>query len=701
LDVDHPYPYDAIMCPQGYTVAYKQITFNETSHDAAILIQQDSGTTLQNRHLISQFDIQNSYGTQKLTKQVAPNQFLDYIDSHALNPGVYTVVAFTMSGKISTPTILEIINSSTTAGLSSSAPTLTTQSNIPGTSPPTFPQLSMISSIGSQSSLFAVLGTVGAIALILRHRSWRPSNNLGLSITIGFLIFTAILPAITSSQALAEDYTQASQGIEAHNTTSTFTSATTEFDFYGAQVPEQTDQGFSVQNNQFTNGFTEGTTFLWSQSVIQFEIPSGTGATAQTCSTQGGSYTCEMPKSIEIRGAPQLWTATSNGACPTGWTNNGDGTCYELFLGTWWGIGWSSLQHFDLYVYQQINSDGSITLNEKYRTCDSTCSIFTTIETASTEVVGQPGNFYYYLGNNEHQYPVWGVQALVAECGTCSFFANFKAGTYATATYTINSSGNGVFRPAGTAYSPTEQNENLCWWPTISSTGGSNPTFSTSARYNNSTTPCHEGSHFPDPGIQINAYDQSGNSLSGLQVSAYDSSNNLLQQGYTPLYVPVATGGTYYVDFDNYNNHLTSIGDYPSVTSYSINTSWGGQATVNVPSSGNVTVNGYYATNSGTSNNLKVTSADMNDNSLTGFYMQLGQGGTQINQGYTPVTFSSLSGSGTAYVVYANSYCNPTTLTNYAFTRWGDGTTTSGDTVNLYYDTSIKAYYTVTSVSHC
>jgi uncharacterized protein YfaP (DUF2135 family) len=66
----------------------------------------------------------------------------------------------------------------------------------------------------------------------------------------------------------------------------------------------------------------------------------------------------------------------------------------------------------------------------------------------------------------------------------------------------------------------------------------------------------------------------------------------------------------------------------------------------------------------------------MNDNSLTGFYMQLDKGGTQINQGYTPVIFSSLSGSGTQYVVYANSYCNPNTLTNNAFTRWEDGTTT-------------------------
>jgi hypothetical protein len=235
---------------------------------------------------------------------------------------------------------------------------------------------------------------------------------------------------------------------------------------------------------------------------------------------------------------------------------------------------------------------------------------------------------------------------------------------------------------------PAEENKDICWWNSISSTGGSNPTFSTSAIY---STSCAS-----DPGIYISATDTSGNNLTGLAVSVYNSANQLVASGYTPLSVGVTTGGTYYVDYDNYgSNHLTSVGDYLSVTSYSINPSWGGQATISVPSTGSITVNGYYATNSGSSNNLQVSSADLNGNPLTGFYMQLDQNGQQINQGYTPVTFSSLS-AGT-YKVYANSYCNTSTHTNYTPSRWGDGTTGISDTISLNYNTNIKVYYSTSS----
>jgi hypothetical protein len=201
-----------------------------------------------------------------------------------------------------------------------------------------------------------------------------------------------------------------------------------------------------------------------------------------------------------------------------------------------------------------------------------------------------------------------------------------------------------------------------------------------------------------DPTININSYDTSGNTLTGLAAYVYDSGNNLVGSGYTPLSVGVATGGTYTVKIDGYgSDQCTSAGDYPAVTSYAIY-SWGCQATVSVPSTGSITVNGYYGTNSGSSNNLQVSSADLNDNSLTGFYIQLdNSGGTQIGSGYTTVTFSGLSGSGTQYKVYANSWCNTSTHTNYTPSRWGDGTTGNEDTISMNYNTNIKVYYSTSS----
>jgi type 1 fimbria pilin len=132
-----------------------------------------------------------------------------------------------------------------------------------------------------------------------------------------------------------------------------------------------------------------------------------------------------------------------------------------------------------------------------------------------------------------------------------------------------------------------------------------------------------------DLSMDINAYDTSGNSLNGLAISVYNSGNTLIASGYTLLVVGVPAASTYTVDIDSYgSDQCTSSGDYSGVTSYSV-ASWGCQATVNAQST--VAVNGYYGTNSGSSNNLQVSSADLNDNPLTGFYIQLdNSGGTQI-----------------------------------------------------------------------
>jgi hypothetical protein len=198
-----------------------------------------------------------------------------------------------------------------------------------------------------------------------------------------------------------------------------------------------------------------------------------------------------------------------------------------------------------------------------------------------------------------------------------------------------------------------------------------------------------------DPAIEVDAQDQSGNSLSGLYATVYNSARSIVATGYTPLYVEVSSGGTYYVDYDNYgSDYLTSVGYYPTVTAYSV-AGWGGEATINVPSSGIAIVNGIYGTNPGCSCNLNVASRTLSSSSITGFYMQLYNDNTNIANGWTPVTFGGLS-SGT-YTVYANNYCNISTHQQFTFSRWGDGSTSTGDTVSVSHDVSIVAYYQVTS----
>jgi hypothetical protein len=203
-----------------------------------------------------------------------------------------------------------------------------------------------------------------------------------------------------------------------------------------------------------------------------------------------------------------------------------------------------------------------------------------------------------------------------------------------------------------------------------------------------------------DPTIEIFANDQSGNALSGLAVSVYNSAHSLIQSGYTPMTVEVSSGGTYYIDYDNYgSNTITSMSNYPTVTSYSI-ASWGGEATLNVQSNSIVQVFGNYAIDSCPSSSscaITVNSKDTSFHTINGLYMQLYQGNTNVANGWTTIQFTGVGDSNT-YTVYANNYCNTSTHQQFTFSRWGDGTTSNSDTLsNLQHDTTITAYYTIGS----
>lgn len=67
------------------------------------------------RRLLDRFDIQKNYTMQEFEKQIAPDKIAIYRNSTVLPPGNYTIVAFTLSGKITKPIIIEIKNASSSS----------------------------------------------------------------------------------------------------------------------------------------------------------------------------------------------------------------------------------------------------------------------------------------------------------------------------------------------------------------------------------------------------------------------------------------------------------------------------------------------------------------------------------------------------------------------------------------------------------
>jgi len=83
----------------------------------------------------------------------------------------------------------------------------------------------------------------------------------------------------------------------------------------------------------------------------------------------------------------------------------------------------------------------------------------------------------------------YGLQGNEGECGSCNSNtgrANFGDGTYTTQSYVLTGGGTSAspaYRATTMNNWPYEENKNICWWDTISNSGGSNPTFTATARY--------------------------------------------------------------------------------------------------------------------------------------------------------------------------------------------------------------------------
>lgn len=478
----YPQPYDIYSCPMGYTQHINSVSIIGNSHNATVSFTTSQGEKIsRERTLMSIFNIHNVYGKETLHKQVSSDQELDYVDSKLLPVGKYTIIAFTLSGQISKPLIIEVVNS-TIVGKAGGA-TVSANASAPTTEVFTGANLG-----GATMTLTAIPLAFGLLMVMGFRRTKSLSKGGIFSVVIVSLGIATLLPIMDARQAFAA-YNVSSQGVEAHGTNSSFFKATVEDRFEGVRTPLGVNAGLSTQNNQFISQFTVGNEYMWSQSFVQQEIPTGSTFNNHSCTTQSGSITCSLPSQVRLRGVYNIWTHPGLLGCPSGFSPS-SGECVNLNSGVWKPVTVASSNiRVDLNAYQEVQSPGNIYLDQKYRTCTtlSSCTGYTTLYSYTSPQYGNFGSFYYDLGmvNGNVRY---GVNGAVGQCGSCDGgFGRvvFGTGTYMTQTYTIVSSNpTAAYRPSGITDAPAEQNSNLCWWNSITNSGGSTPTLTATATYN-------------------------------------------------------------------------------------------------------------------------------------------------------------------------------------------------------------------------
>lgn len=110
INVVYDMLYNTISCPLGYFKSIKDVTLESNSHNATITYVNGNGEIEIKSQLIGIRQIHGVYGKESIRKQIVSNQILEYVENQTLPVGEYTIVAFSMSGKISKPLLIEVTN---------------------------------------------------------------------------------------------------------------------------------------------------------------------------------------------------------------------------------------------------------------------------------------------------------------------------------------------------------------------------------------------------------------------------------------------------------------------------------------------------------------------------------------------------------------------------------------------------------------
>lgn len=475
-------PYNAYSCPFGDFVGTDKVIQDSNSRNAVITYHNKEGESITlERNLISVYEIQNVYGQQSIREKISDTEEREYVSSERITPGTYTVFAFNQAGQISSPVLIKVI------------PEIVSTDN--QTNPDVQDTMSFSFLDGNMGLLasLAIPTVFGTFMGLRLKRNPKMNNNLKAFLLVILVCFGTI-PLTVSNSAYGAAYNVSTQGVEHRSTGTSFKQATVEDRFEGVVTDIGTNNGLSTQNNHFVNNFVVGNNWLWSQSPVQLERNTAT-LNNHSCTTQAGAYTCKLPSEVKVRGVPQIWTTTNIfGQCPPSpFTSVGGGLCVNIQTGSWNTVTLSSsVTRLDLNTYQEIQSSGTMYLDQKYRTCTGSfsCTGYTNIKSYTTPTAYASSTNGHYNSQSISGTTYYGNGATVGECAAsvgCNLNTgrvNFYDGSYYTKAYVINSSGSPAYRATSVNSFPTEENKNICWWDSISNSGGSNPTFTTTARYN-------------------------------------------------------------------------------------------------------------------------------------------------------------------------------------------------------------------------
>ncbi|MDA4134875.1 MAG: hypothetical protein OK441_04845, partial [Thaumarchaeota archaeon] len=155
--------------------------------------------------------------------------------------------------------------------------------------------------------------------------------------------------------------------------------------------------------------------------------------------------------------------------------------------------------------------------------------------------------------------------------------------------------------------------------------------------------------------LAVASEDLSGGSITGYYAVLYQGGNPV-SNGYTPVTFSFGDGQSYVVQVDNYGScafdHWADTGSTNPQRSISIE--------------GNAQITAVYnCGESGGSSSMTLYSVNQGGSSVSGFYVALLEGGNVVATGFTPTTFSTVSGA--SYGVLVDGYGN------CSFSNWSDG----------------------------
>lgn len=300
-------------------------------------------------------------------------------------------------------------------------------------------------------------------------------------------VFSMMSMSIPNSYAA---WDEGAQGIKVTSTDGDFDVTSVQSDFFGVDFGgTAASDGVSVQTNAFVDGQTIGTNYLWAQSVTEARPIPTTTYNSYTCGTQSGTYTCEYPNEVQMKGTFQM--ETDEGPlffeCPGGWTRVNGSHCWIIIAESTEAtkdVGDAGDKRFDLYAYMELQSDGEVYAEQKYRTCDDDdgpCTGYTSLKSGTSDSVANSNEEFTsdQIGGTTY-YP---SSATVGYEGGQVFVP--LTGTYIEHTYQVND-GSAVESYKTGNIVPGEANDDICWWDSISDSGGASPNFKSSAKYDTS-----------------------------------------------------------------------------------------------------------------------------------------------------------------------------------------------------------------------